>query len=138
MSQIAPQHITGPRTTLLGHTLPEEWVCVERHGQDAAYDHQLGNLHVIESIRREQDRRRWLHVSISRKGSLPTWDDLHVLKAVWIGKERTAIQVFPPEQQYVNFHPHCLHLFACLETKPVLPDFTRGIINPLEPGKRAI
>lgn len=132
-------HISSSRpTTLLGHPLPEDWLCQERDNQRGLYTHQLGNLSVIESVRVEQDGRRWLHVSIARRESLPTWTDMHLVKHVWIGDERTAIQVFPPASEYVNFHPHCLHLFYCLERKPVLPDFTWQVVNPLAPRQRSI
>jgi hypothetical protein len=48
-----------------------------------------------------------------------------VMKAcrdLFVGKERKAVQVLPPASEYVNIHPHCLHLYAAIEHDP-LPDF---------------
>lgn len=78
---------------------------------------------VSESV--EADDRIWLHVSVSRPTRLPSWSDLRRVKDAFIGKDRKAIQVLPAQSEYVNIHPHVLHLFACLEGDP-LPDFRRG------------
>ena len=43
----------------------------------------------------------------------------------FIGKDRKAVLVFPPEKEKINIHPYCMHLFACL-SEDVLPDFTKG------------
>jgi hypothetical protein len=87
---------------------------------------KLGDeLSVIVSESIERDGRVWLHVSMSRPTRLPTWSDMRRVKDAFIGKERKAIQVFPPDSEYVNQHPYCLHLFCCLDGD-VLPDFRRG------------
>jgi hypothetical protein len=79
-------------------------------------------LMVVLSARREADGRRWLHVSFSRPSKLPSWDDLREVKNTFVGKDRRAIQVLPPESEYVNIHDYCLHLWCCLDGDP-LPDF---------------
>lgn len=76
-----------------------------------------GGLKVIESIA-EHDGRLWRHVSVSRATRLPSWDDLKVVKAAFIGGDRPAIQVLPSLAEYVNLHPHCLHLWAPHEVTP--------------------
>lgn len=78
------------------------------------------------SVGIEADGRRWLHASMSAPRRLPTYDELKLLKRVWIGPGLTAYQVFAPDAKHVNIHPNCLHLWACLDG-PVTPDFTRGI-----------
>jgi len=79
-------------------------------------------LTVICSAKVEGDGQRWMHVSVSRSSKLPSWDDLRLVKDTFIGKSRKAIQVLPPESEYVNFHPYVLHLWACLDGEPI-PDF---------------
>lgn len=69
--------------------------------------------------------RRWIHLSCARRNALPSWEDLKLVKRVICGPNRQAIQVIPRESEYVNFHPHCLHLFACIDDDP-LPSFAQN------------
>lgn len=85
----------------------------------------IDGLAVIVSQAVEQDGKRWLHVSCSRRDRLPSWEDLGDVKAAFLGDEVLAIQVLPKKSQYVNLHPFVLHLWRCLDSDPC-PDFTRG------------
>lgn len=79
-------------------------------------------LAVLCTARVELDGQRWIHVSCARPDKIPTWNDMALVKRVFIGEERKAVQVMPPIAEHVNFHPRCLHLFSCLDRDP-LPDF---------------
>ncbi len=79
-------------------------------------------LKVIISGRVEDDGRRWIHVSCSHRNRLPSWQTLREVKDTFIGKERKAIQVLPPQSEYVNLHNYGLHLWCCLDGDG-LPDF---------------
>lgn len=103
---------------------PPAWMKVEDCGDGAKYMREDG-LSVIMSGAIADDGKRWLHVSASRARRLPSWGDMRHVKAVFLGDEVTAIQVFVPKSQWVNLHPYCLHLWHCLDGDP-LPDFTRG------------
>lgn len=90
-----------------------------------AYVSALG-LRVIVSATIEQDKQRWLHVSVSHRGGrLPQWREMCAVKNAFIGTDRTAYQVHPPADKHVSIHDKVLHLFCCLDG-PVTPDFTRG------------
>ena len=61
----------------------------------------------------------WEHVSVSasRVGSLrgktriPTWKEMcHVKRVCWDGDD-VVVQFHPRESEYVNCHPHVLHLW---------------------------
>jgi len=67
---------------------------------------------------------KWLHVSMSFEAKLPTYQDMKIVKSVFIGEDRTAFQIFPPIDQHINMHENTLHLFSCL-TKDIFPDFRR-------------
>lgn len=82
-------------------------------------------LMVTMSESLESDGRTWIHVAFSRPTRLPSWSDMKRVKDAFIGKERRAISVLPRASEYVNIHPYCLHLFACLDDDG-LPDFRRG------------
>jgi hypothetical protein len=79
-------------------------------------------LLVLWSGRTEKDGRRWVHVSCSRPSRLPSWEDVREVKDAFIGRDRRALQVLPPQDQYVNMHKHCLHLWCCVDDDG-LPDF---------------
>ena len=85
-------------------------------------------LCVVASVDHAQDGSLWYHVSFSRQGRLPSYQDMVRVKSLFIGDEREAIQVFPPDSQHVNDHPTCLHLWHRI-AGPVMPDMRK-----YEPG----
>lgn len=83
-----------------------------------------GDEWVLVSIA-EFDGVPWLHASITRRGRLPSYDDLVMLhRAVW--GDGYAYQAFVPADRHVNFHQHCLHLWGRADGAPVLPTFADG------------
>lgn len=104
--------------------LPDGWRLVidDRWTAYGKQDGPLAGLRVLVSARVEEDGREWLHVSCSRPDRLPSYDDLCEVKRVFVGAERTAVQLFVPDSHHVNDHRYCLHLWSCL-TGTVLPDF---------------
>lgn len=82
-----------------------------------------GGLTVIVSDPPEEhpDGRRWVHASLSKKGQLPNWQELKVAKRIFFGPDRLVMQLFPPEVEYVNVMPTCLHLWHCLEEPADVP-----------------
>lgn len=97
------------------------------------YQRATTNLFVGVSVAYEADEKRWFHLSVSHKKRMPTHDELCEAKNYFIGIDRYAVQVYPPAHRHVNIHPHCLHLFSCLDGHP-LPEFSRKMDN----GERQI
>ena len=104
--------------------LPDGWRLTETLLDGAFYKHADGLL-VCASAMKFDDGKFWLHVSCSRRDRLPSWADLRRVKDIWIGRDKTALQVLPPASDYVNLYPNVLHLWWCL-AGDVTPDFTRG------------
>ena len=103
---------------------PHAALGVER-AYSRAYVHADG-LRVLVSATREDDTRRWVHVSVSHRGNrLPLWREMCAVKEAFCGAASTAYQVHPPADKQVNIHPKVLHLFCCVDG-PVTPDFNRG------------
>lgn len=119
---------TGPHLSFLPHVLPVGYTTdeVSEDGAKYVYRGMHGYHTVIVSAAVELDGREWLHVSVATPSKLPSWDLLKFVKEIFIGRNRQAIQVIPGEAKYVNIHPNCLHLFACLSESDPVPDFTRG------------
>jgi len=82
------------------------------------YRHQSGMV-VILTVDQRGEGPRWLHVSCSRRGRLPSWDDLKMVKAVFIGPDKEAFQVLPPDAEYVNLHLNALHLWHSLDGRRI-------------------
>lgn len=63
----------------------------------------------------------WLHVSVSHPRITPSWDEMCAVKAAFFGPDRPAFQLHPVEDQHVNLHEHCLHLWWPLDREVPLP-----------------
>ena len=116
----------GPATTTRWTpplVVPPNWRPYEQHADGGWWrvEDVKGELAVLATCSTERDGREWVHVSISRRDRCPTWSDLTRAKDVVLGNCE-AYCVLPPKERYVNTHPNCLHLFACLDG-PQLPDF---------------
>jgi hypothetical protein len=113
------EHEVLPRVLPLGWSMTNE---------TAGRMYQAIGFKVIASVNQQRDGQAWLHVSVSRRDRIPTWQELKDIKDLFIGAKRVALQVLPSADKYVNLHPYCLHLWCCLDGDPV-PDFTfEGLI----------
>lgn len=110
---------------LTGKDPPPGWVFKETDLGHLTWINRKRMLYVIGSIFDYGDGKFWLHLSISHRKRIPSYGELVYLKKHWAGDDRKCIMVFPPKPEHVNIHPHCLHLFCCLDDDP-LPDFTCG------------
>lgn len=57
-----------------------------------------------------KDAGLW-HLSISRKDRLPNYDELKSARYQYLPDVKYAVQIFPPEEDFVNLHSFCLHLW---------------------------
>lgn len=107
--------------------LPAEWRKVCDFGPSGAAYCSLGGLRVIVTDTERGDHENsddaWRHISVSREGRLPSYDDLVTAKELFAGTEAKAVMVFPPRSKHVNIAKFCLHLFVCLTSDP-LPEFS--------------
>ena len=69
------------------------------------------------------DGEGWEHVSVTHANAFrsPSWKEMCFIKDLFWGEEDTVVQYHPPKSEYVNNHPHVLHLW-----RPVVGD----IISP--------
>jgi hypothetical protein len=105
--------------------LPPNWRVLQVNLDGVSWRSDSLGIAVILSGATEQDGKRWLHLSLSRKSRLPTWEDMRLVKNLFLGRERLALQVLVSESRWINIHPYVLHLWACVDGDPV-PDFARG------------
>ena len=64
---------------------------------------------------------RWEHVSVSTQSRPPTWDEMCFVKNLFWREDETVVQFHPAASEYVNCHPHCLHLWKPMGMQLPLP-----------------
>lgn len=106
-------------------TCPKGWEVIGRWGSGHALREKSGGLRVLVDCEEKEDGHRWLHVSFSRKDWTPNHADTVKVKEAFIG-DRYAYVVYPPREEYVNIHQHCLHLWSkwTEDDGRVLPEFS--------------
>ena len=70
---------------------------------------------------------KWEHVSVSTKRRTPLWEEMCLVKDLFWTEDECVIQYHPPKSEYVNYHPHCLHLWKPIDiTLPMPPSILVG------------
>jgi hypothetical protein len=93
MTSFSPQKIgwTPPSPD----QIPQNWRQTRR-GIDGAHYVSRTKLSVIISCCIEADGNHWVHLSVSRRDRLPTWQELNRVKEIFLGTESLALQVLVP------------------------------------------
>lgn len=63
----------------------------------------------------------WQHVSVSLPNRTPHWSEMCRIKELFWGEDVTCIQFHPKKEDYVNFHPYCLHIWRWTKGEFPLP-----------------
>jgi hypothetical protein len=103
---------------------PEKY-CIAKGEDGGAYSIPFRSaiLSVIAS-----DGGGWEHVSVSLKNRCPNWEEMCFIKNLFWDNEEWVMQLHPPKSQYINNHPHCLHLWRPqAESIPMPPSEFVGI-----------
>lgn len=73
------------------------------------------------------DGNGWEHVSVSLSDRCPTWKEMNIIKDLFWEPEDCVIQYHPPQSEYINCHPYCLHLWRPIDkTIPIPPTWMVG------------
>lgn len=63
----------------------------------------------------------WDHVSVSLHNRIPTWHEMQYVKRTFFYPKETVMQLHVPDDDHINVHPHCLHLWRPHNGKIPLP-----------------
>ena len=63
----------------------------------------------------------WDHVRVSWRNRCPTWEEMCEVKKLFFYPEEVCVQYHPPESEYVNHFPFCLHLWRFQEPGMPMP-----------------
>lgn len=119
--------IANDLTGFIPAILPNGWKKLQKTNISPVCFAGSKGIKVMVSVMIEEDEEAWMHVSMSHRDRLPTYDEMKTVKRIFIGNDKDAIQLFPKAGNHVNAHPYCLHLWCCLSNPNKLPDFTRGL-----------
>lgn len=76
------------------------------------------------------DGMGWEHVSVSTANRCPKWEEMCLIKDIFWDEEDCVIEYHPAKSEYVNNHPHTLHLWRPIATEiPKPPSILVGIID---------
>jgi hypothetical protein len=68
-------------------------------------------LTVVADPGSDRDGICWDHVSVSIPKRTPSWAEMDYVKRCFWDDAETVMQLHPPRAQWINHHPHCLHLW---------------------------
>ena len=106
---------TGPKMGL--------WNSTDADGMNGAFAIPINHGHKIMACCIVSDGRclegteiePWEHVSVHieeyGKDRTPTWDEMCQVKNCFWNDDETVVQFHPAKKDYVNCHPHVLHLW---------------------------
>ena len=63
----------------------------------------------------------WEHVLVSAEHRCPTWDEMVFVKDLFWTEDEMCVQYHPPKSEYVNFYPHCLHIWRPINMTIPMP-----------------
>lgn len=63
----------------------------------------------------------WEHVSASCIDRCPTWAEMCMIKDIFWDSDECVVQFHPPASEYINYAPHCLHLWRPLNAQMPMP-----------------
>lgn len=116
--------LPNPRASI---ELPAGWEMTGRSEDGFSARNGARKLNVLCSDAIEDDGRAWRHVSVSinQAKRVPNYEEMGLVKRIFIGDDREAYTVWARKSHHVNIHPYVLHLWCPLDG-PALPDFTGG------------
>lgn len=120
--KITPESIQTPRRCILLDRDEDGW-------PSFLYQSPTGKkFTVIVTIEKKDDGKDWLHVSVAGRSYMPPYEVVKEIKELFIGKDRYAVAIMPPEKAFVNYHEYCWHWWSCLEGHP-LPEMSGPVLE---------
>jgi hypothetical protein len=87
-------------------------------------------LRIMASNAQPFSNVHWEHVSVSLANRCPNWHEMAAIKALFWDGDEVVVQYHPARKDYVNHHPHCLHMWRPINA--VLPVPPSWMVGPRE------
>lgn len=112
---IAQMHLPG---------IPKNWEVIKDH--PCGWMIRRIELTVMASVAMYgEELDLYLHLSFSRQRRDPTYQDMALVRKLFVKPDQKALMIFPALTDHVNIHAHCLHFYVPIDTDP-LPEFSTG------------
>lgn len=113
------QDIRGSIPYAIANDAPPGWKELPSLPMGRVFRRETSSLTVLSSLDRMSNDSFVLHISVSRKSRLPSWEDLKCVKNVFMGRDVDAFHVIPKASDHVNLHNYTMHIWtpwkeACL------------------------
>jgi hypothetical protein len=92
------------------------------------YHHNNGIVQLVVII--VSNDPKWQHASVGLLHRDPTWNEMNFVKEAFWGPDLTVVQFHPKKTEYINLHPHLLHLWIRTDYEYELPDLDRIFGKP--------
>lgn len=79
-----------------------------RAKENGTLAHRIGQLTVLASVHPGEV----LHVSIAHPKRNPTWEEIKRVRRLYWDDQAEVVMMLPPEDEYVNIHEYCYHLWG--------------------------
>lgn len=79
-------------------------------GPDGGERYTVGEANVLQT--------RKTHLSISCPDRDPTWEEVAAARYALMPKAKDCVMILPPEDDYVNVHEHCFHVWRLRDLAP--------------------
>ena len=63
----------------------------------------------------------WEHLSVSMPSRDPSWEQMCIMKDIFWEDEEECVQFHPKKSEYINCHPHCLHIWRPVDGMIIVP-----------------
>jgi len=102
---------------------------VRRSLFEVVLDQVDGELRIIANDA-SRESAWWEHVSVSTPERCPTWAEMCFVKDLFWGEDELVVQFHPRKIDYVNCHPHTLHLWRPTRHKDRMPTPPTHLVGP--------
>lgn len=79
--------------------------------------------HARATVKFTHNKFGWDHLSVSFDDETPSWECMQEMKEIFFKDDEVCIQIHPKKEEYINNHPHCLHMWHYLEGEVPTPDY---------------
>lgn len=110
-----------PTTTWRHRGVPSSFAGISECLCFGAYEQRVlrDPLLAIVTIDNYGDEGKWLHLSVSRAGRIPSWSDLVTARDELGYREWLFVQIVAPASRWINVHRYTMHLWSRLDRETV-------------------
>ncbi len=124
---------TPPERLEAGRIRTGEYGSHAGFGMTGAFHVQGPKGAILKIVASEGDIEPWEHVSVSLPNRTPNWQEMCFVKALFWDHDELVVQYHPRSTDYVNCHPHCLHMWRHKTREfPTPPSWMVGPLNNLK------